>query len=66
MKKVVVLMSMIALGAGAAFYCAYRPECSTVDRGLKGEIKRTANGKTLYFDGRCWTATPMPPTDTPF
>jgi len=52
--------------AGAAYYCAYRPECSPFDRGLKGEVKRMSDGRTLYFDGRCWTTTPVPPTDTPF
>jgi hypothetical protein len=67
MRKVfVVLVSMIAFGAGAAYYFACWPECSNAERGLKGEIKRAADGKTLYFDGRCWTTTPMPPTDTPF
>jgi hypothetical protein len=24
------------------------------------------HGKLMYFDGRCWTTKPMPPTDTPF
>jgi hypothetical protein len=66
MKKALVLASMIASMAGATYYCAYRSECSPFDRGLKGEIRRAADGKTQYFDGRCWTATPMPPTDTPF
>jgi hypothetical protein len=66
MKKVLVLASLLTFVAGFTYYCAHRFECSPFDRGLKGEIKRTADGKTQYFDGRCWTTTPMPPTDTPF
>jgi hypothetical protein len=66
MRMILVLVSILAFGAGAAYYFARRPECSNAERGLKGEIKRTTQGKTLYFDGRCWTTTPMPPTDTPF
>jgi hypothetical protein len=48
-----------------AAYWALRPMC-TAGSGLAGELKREAGGKLLYYDGHCWTAKPVPPTDLPF
>ena len=31
-----------------------------------GDVKRSPDGRVLYFDGRDWTTTPLPPQDTPF
>jgi hypothetical protein len=44
---------------------ASRYPCVSSDPGIRGEVMRTAEGKTLYFNGQCWTAQAMPPTDTP-
>jgi len=51
---------------GAIIYGALPPSCASDFRAVKGEVKRRADGKLLYFDGTCWTTTPMPPLDTPF
>jgi hypothetical protein len=56
-----------ALGAIAvATYMARRPACEADSTAMKGEIRRDAGRRLLYFDGRCWTTTVQPPRDTPF
>jgi hypothetical protein len=52
--------------ASCATYLAWRYPCLSREPGLRGEVQRTPNGQFLYFNGECWTARPMPPTDTPF
>ncbi len=32
---------------------------------LKGAQRIGPSGEQEYFDGQCWTTTPMPPRDTP-
>jgi hypothetical protein len=61
---VVICVGLIAIGA----YSALRPRtpCVTDGNALKGEVKRGPDGKSLYFDGKCWTPKPMPPRDMPF
>lgn len=51
---------------GCETYRSWRYPCVSRDPGLRGEVMRGANGQFLYFNGQCWTARPMPPTDTPF
>jgi hypothetical protein len=59
---VVVCVGLVA----CATYRAWRYPCMSREPGLRGEIMRTADGTSLYFNGECWTTRPMPPTDTPF
>jgi hypothetical protein len=61
------MVAVVCMGIGAcATYRSWRYPCVSRERGLRGEVMRTAEGKSLYFNGECWTARPMPPTDTPF
>ena len=65
--RLALLVGVVAVGfAACATYLAWRYPCVSREAGLRGEVKRTAEGKLLYFNGECWTARPMPPTDTPF
>ena len=52
--------------AGCNPYRSSRYTCVSREPGLRGEIMRGPDGKFVYFNGECWTARPMPPTDTPF
>ena len=62
-----VLLVIVGVGSvSCATYRAWRYPCISHERGLRGEVMRSADGKLLYFNGTCWTARPMPPTDTPF
>jgi hypothetical protein len=62
-----ILCVIVGVGSIAcATYQAWRYPCISREAGLRGEVMRTADGKFLYFNGSCWTARPMPPTDTPF
>jgi hypothetical protein len=68
-NKTIRLAVVTALCAGfvvGVAYWARRSSCETDERAITGEVKRVASGKLMYFDGRCWTTKPMPPTDTPF
>jgi hypothetical protein len=68
-NRTIRLAVLTALCAGFVVGVAYfslRSSCETDERAIIGEVKRVATGKLLYFDGRCWTSKPMPPTDTPF
>jgi hypothetical protein len=61
------VVAVLCIGVGAcATYRSWRYPCVSRERGLRGEVMRTAEGKNLYFNGECWTARPTPPTDTPF
>ena len=62
-----LLFVIVGVGSVAcASYRAWRYPCVSREPGLRGEVMRSADGKFLYFNGNCWTARPMPPTDTPF
>jgi hypothetical protein len=68
-RRTIRAAMLVALCAGLAAcvgYLARRSSCETDEHALRGEVKRLASGKLLYFDGRCWSAKPMPPTDAPF
>ena len=62
---VCVLVTCAGL-AGCNPYRSSRYSCVSREPGLRGEVMRAADGKLLYFNGDCWTARPLPPTDTPF
>jgi hypothetical protein len=64
--RLAVLTALCASFLVGVAYLVRRSSCETDDRAITGEVKRVASGKLLYFDGRCWTPKPMPPTDTPF
>jgi hypothetical protein len=60
-------LAVLCAGAIAAIiYASLPPSCASDFRAVRGEVKRQADGKLLYFDGACWTTKPMPPRDTPF
>ena len=62
-----LLFGVVGVGSLAcATYRSWRYPCISHERGLRGEVMRSADGKFLYFNGVCWTTRPMPPTDTPF
>jgi hypothetical protein len=68
-SKAAVLGVLGLFGVGAvacATYQAWRYPCVSREPGIRGEVMRGKDGKLLYFSGTCWTARPMPPTDTPF
>ncbi len=65
----VAVLAAAAAVAGAVAYVTYRTwgnPCVSREPGLHGEVMQRADGKTLYFNGQCWTTRPLPPTDTPF
>jgi hypothetical protein len=68
-RRAVRVAILTALGVGLIAGVAYvgrSAPCETDARGFVGEVRQAADGQFQYFDGRCWTAKPMPPTDTPF
>jgi len=64
--RLVLLATLCAAATVGAIWWTQRPSCATDDRAFLDEVKRDAAGRLSYFDGRCWTTKPMPPTDTPF
>jgi hypothetical protein len=63
-------LRLVAVGVvtaiGSYLYLSSAGGCETDVRAMKGEAKRTDDGRMLYFDGRCWTSAPTPPRDTPY
>jgi hypothetical protein len=67
--RLITLFCLAVLCAGlitAITYWSLPPSCATDLRAVRGEVKRGADGKLLYFNGECWTTKPMAPRDTPF
>jgi hypothetical protein len=65
--RLATVLALTALGAaGCEAYRDWRYPCVSRQSGLRGEAKRGADGKMLFFNGECWTARPMPPRDSPF
>ena len=67
--RLITLYCLAILGAAliaAMAYWSVPPSCQSDSRAIRGEAKRRADGKLIYFDGSCWTTKPMPPRDTPF
>jgi len=67
--RLITLYCLAILCAGliaAIAYLSVPPSCQSDSRAIRGEVKRRADGKLIYFDGSCWTTKPMPPLDRPF
>jgi hypothetical protein len=64
--RLVALAIVVAATVAVATYLKMRPVCESSGPSVKGDVRREANGKLLYFDGQCWTMKPMPPRDMPF
>jgi hypothetical protein len=65
-RPVLVLAALAATLIGIAVYVSRGPACETGGRSAKGDVKREADGRLMYFDGQCWTTKSLPPQDTPF
>jgi len=65
-RRLVTLLAIIASAIVVASFLWRPQDCESGGRSLRGEVKRNADGRLLYFDGRCWTPTPMAPRDTPY
>jgi len=60
-----LLIAIIATATMAiTFYWHREPSCAHDPRGMRGEMMRGPDGAILYFDGQCWSHTPVPPMDT--
>jgi hypothetical protein len=58
------LLASVCWSVGCA--TASRSSCvGSYERGIRGEVMKAADGRTLYFNGQCWTRQSMPPTDLP-
>jgi hypothetical protein len=64
--RVAMLITVCAGLAGCVPHLGRRSSCETDAHAIRGEVRLMPQGKLMYFDGRCWTTKPMPPTDTPF
>jgi len=51
---------------GVVFYWNREPSCLHSPRGMRGEMMRGDDGSMFYFDGQCWSHTPVPPMDIAF
>jgi len=65
-RRLVAIAALVAALVAAGAYVTRRPACEPDRTAMKGEVKRDANGRLVYYDGQCWTTTPQPPRDTPF
>ena len=63
--RLLTLIVVVTGAVAALFYWNHVPSCATDPRALRGEMMRGRDGRMLYFDGRCWSSTPLPPRDTP-
>ena len=69
MKFRVLLLFIVVICVGVAAFVTYRSweyRCESRRPGFRGEVMRGDDGRLLYFNGECWTAQAMPPTDAPF
>ena len=59
----------VALLGLAAVSCAadqaLRYPCVSRESGISGEVMLRSDGTNLYFNGECWTARYVTPTDMP-
>jgi hypothetical protein len=62
----VVLAAIFAALLAAALLMSRQPACETGGHAAKGDVRREASGKLLYFDGQCWTPKPLTPQDSLF
>jgi hypothetical protein len=65
-RRLLAVAALVAALVAVAIYVTRRPACEPDRTAMRGEVKRNADGRLLYYDGRCWTFQPQPPRDTPF
>ncbi len=53
-----LMLSVVGCATASRFSCV-----GSYERGIRGEVLKTADGRMLYFNGQCWTRQPIPPTD---
>jgi hypothetical protein len=61
-----VLAVIFATLAVIAFLMSRQPACEPGGPAVKGQVRRDSKGKLQYFDGQCWSSTPLPPGNQPF
>jgi hypothetical protein len=59
----VLLLAGLVAGAGWLVMRSSRPADAVAHA---GDVKHGPDGRLLYFDGKRWTANPLPAQDTPF
>ena len=72
-RLIIVAAALVALLAGVtvARFALTRPSrdahtMRTSPKAMKGDVRRSEDGKLQYFDGHQWTSTPPPPNDDAF
>ena len=61
-----VVLALVIVGiVVVAVYLPRRSACTADSTAVRGDVRRE-KGQMIYYDGRCWTQKPVPPTDTPF
>ena len=70
-KALWMVLILAGVIAGAAWWTARRVAGGATTQSADGparagDVKRGPDGRLLYFNGRQWTDTPLPPQDTPF
>jgi hypothetical protein len=61
-----VLAAIVTALAVIALLLSRQSPCESGGHAVKGEVRRDANGRLQYFDGRCWATKPPAPGDQPF
>jgi len=60
------LLAVLGLGAvSCATDQSLRYPCLSREPGISGEVMPRPDGTNLYFNGECWTARYVTPTDMP-
>ena len=65
-RTLIVVVLAVVFAIAFATFRARRSSCVSDEQGLRGEAKRSQDGKLVYFNGECWTHEPVAATDTPF
>jgi len=60
-----LLLAALLVAAAVQWWCIPR-YCDDAVPGVKGERWIQSDGSVKYFDGRCWSDKPVPPSDTAF
>jgi hypothetical protein len=64
-----LVLTLLAIAVFVAPACAAlrgpQYPCFSRDPGIRGEAMRRPDGTYLYFNGECWTARYVTPTDMP-
>jgi hypothetical protein len=62
----IALATIVAALLAIAWLMSRQLACEPGGPAVKGEMRRDAQGRPQYFDGRCWTTKPPAPGDQPF